>query len=142
MRRTARMLTVELRFDIEELAAGVPDGGDLLGKRVCPRAEEGTLDQRLRKEVEVFSDLRENDVNVAVRAPSLLNGSAHPRLHRSIELQSDRQLTQQVADDVEVVVDIFKHCSLGVPIAGAIGCLLYTSPSPRDVEESRMPSSA
>ena len=28
-------------------------------------------------------------------------------------------------------------------IAGALpGCLLYTSPSPRDVEESRMPSSA
>ena len=26
--------------------------------------------------------------------------------------------------------------------AGAKGCLLYTSPSPRDVEESRMPSSA
>ena len=24
----------------------------------------------------------------------------------------------------------------------AVGCLLYTSPSPRDVEESRMPSSA
>ena len=26
--------------------------------------------------------------------------------------------------------------------ADYIGCLLYTSPSPRDVEESRMPSSA
>ena len=26
--------------------------------------------------------------------------------------------------------------------AGYYGCLLYTSPSPRDVEESRMPSSA
>ena len=26
--------------------------------------------------------------------------------------------------------------------AVGIGCLLYTSPSPRDVEESRMPSSA
>ena len=26
--------------------------------------------------------------------------------------------------------------------AGGIVCLLYTSPSPRDVEESRMPSSA
>ena len=24
----------------------------------------------------------------------------------------------------------------------SVGCLLYTSPSPRDVEESRMPSSA
>ena len=31
--------------------------------------------------------------------------------------------------------------SLGV-IPGYGGCLLYTSPSPRDVEESRMPSSA
>ena len=39
----------------------------------------------------------------------------------------------------------------GVPSIGCIGgsyggqtvvCLLYTSPSPRDVEESRMPSSA
>jgi len=26
--------------------------------------------------------------------------------------------------------------------AQGMGCLLYTSPSPRDVEESRMPSSA
>ena len=27
-------------------------------------------------------------------------------------------------------------------VIGLLGCLLYTSPSPRDVEESRMPSSA
>ena len=27
-------------------------------------------------------------------------------------------------------------------VVGDMGCLLYTSPSPRDVEESRMPSSA
>jgi len=31
---------------------------------------------------------------------------------------------------------------LVAPIARITGCLLYTSPSPRDVEESRMPSSA
>ena len=33
----------------------------------------------------------------------------------------------------------------GAPLIGATaayGCLLYSSPSPRDVEESRMPSSA
>ena len=30
----------------------------------------------------------------------------------------------------------------GSPFGGFGGCLLYTSPSPRDVEESRMPSSA
>ena len=34
--------------------------------------------------------------------------------------------------------------TLSNPFWGAmeLGCLLYTSPSPRDVEESRMPSSA
>ena len=31
---------------------------------------------------------------------------------------------------------------LSVPMATVNTCLLYTSPSPRDVEESRMPSSA
>ena len=30
----------------------------------------------------------------------------------------------------------------GSIVVGFKGCLLYTSPSPRDVEESRMPSSA
>ena len=30
----------------------------------------------------------------------------------------------------------------GVGTAWTMDCLLYTSPSPRDVEESRMPSSA
>ena len=30
----------------------------------------------------------------------------------------------------------------GIPFADGYLCLLYTSPSPRDVEESRMPSSA
>ena len=35
--------------------------------------------------------------------------------------------------------------TIGIPVAGEgpdYFCLLYTSPSPRDVEESRMPSSA
>ena len=36
------------------------------------------------------------------------------------------------------------HQSIGAAFGGNIvkACLLYTSPSPRDVEESRMPSSA
>ena len=37
-------------------------------------------------------------------------------------------------EHLEDVVEIFN-----TPL---VGCLLYTSPSPRDVEESRMPSSA
>ena len=39
------------------------------------------------------------------------------------------------------MVDWYCHF-LGASLTGASHCLLYTSPSPRDVEESRMPSSA
>ena len=40
--------------------------------------------------------------------------------------------------------DLFsKNIKLGLDLqGGSYFCLLYTSPSPRDVEESRMPSSA
>ena len=37
------------------------------------------------------------------------------------------------------VTDVY---GLTVTISGDYACLLYTSPSPRDVEESRFPSSA
>ena len=32
--------------------------------------------------------------------------------------------------------------AVGLPTEGDMGCLLYTSPSPRDRQKSRMPSSA
>ena len=44
---------------------------------------------------------------------------------------------------VQAVREITEGCSeLGVNYLTLYACLLYTSPSPRDVEESRMPSSA
>ena len=39
-------------------------------------------------------------------------------------------------------VDIWPATQKVIDAAVAKACLLYTSPSPRDVEESRMPSSA
>ena len=48
-------------------------------------------------------------------------------------------------DDIRVIFILFGDvCSIGsiVKTIRDAGCLLYTSPSPRDVEESRMPSSA
>ena len=56
--------------------------------------------------------------------------------HEAVELRDGDKSrygglgTQKAVDNVNNV------------IAEAIICLLYTSPSPRDVEESRMPSSA
>ena len=45
---------------------------------------------------------------------------------------------------LEEKISIFEQFNQDVAMAaGGVGtCLLYTSPSPRDVEESRMPSSA
>ena len=44
--------------------------------------------------------------------------------------------------EVELFEGIEPDPSVETVMRGAEACLLYTSPSPRDVEESRMPSSA
>ena len=43
------------------------------------------------------------------------------------------RITLDVDTNLKILCDVLEHCR---------DCLLYTSPSPRDVEESRMPSSA
>ena len=53
----------------------------------------------------------------------------------SYELVFDGDLPAQTAEDV------FRIFNLEHP-SGYRGCLLYTSPSPRDRQKSRMPSSA
>ena len=48
----------------------------------------------------------------------------------------------RVPSSTELAHDYLWRIHAALPPRGVIGCLLYTSPSPRDVEESRMPSSA
>ena len=43
---------------------------------------------------------------------------------------------------VDAAIEATRKYGAGSGSVRAIACLLYTSPSPRDVEESRMPSSA
>ena len=50
------------------------------------------------------------------------------------------QIEDQLRPDVAPALQRLR--SHGLALSVFSGCLLYTSPSPRDVEESRMPSSA
>ena len=58
-------------------------------------------------------------------------------LRRYLEFVGDRRLSMLSAPDLDAFLQ-----SLGREGQAVSSCLLYTSPSPRDVEESRMPSSA
>ena len=49
----------------------------------------------------------------------------------------------EIEDPKQLEESFYKNLEFGTGgMRGVMGCLLYTSPSPRDVEESRMPSSA
>ena len=55
-----------------------------------------------------------------------------------------RRITAPVDPDLELAAIADRVLAMGGPalLFENVICLLYTSPSPRDVEESRMPSSA
>ena len=50
-----------------------------------------------------------------------------------------KELLTDIAEELELKIDLESDL---ISLAQYHVCLLYTSPSPRDVEESRMPSSA
>ena len=54
-------------------------------------------------------------------------------------MREDREAGVGVGGDEDALADDEEVGGVGL---GDEACLLYTSPSPRDVEESRMPSSA
>ena len=66
----------------------------------------------------------------------------------TIAERRDDVAVRREAPRLFVIVFLFKRRSENPaaeelnPTVNCIACLLYTSPSPRDVEESRMPSSA
>ena len=70
----------------------------------------------------------------------------HHMVYEVVDNSIDESLAGH-ADRVEVVLHPDGSCSVsdngrGIPVAMHTDCLLYTSPSPRDLSTSRMPSSA
>ena len=52
------------------------------------------------------------------------------------------QFLNSKIEDIESINELFKDYDFCYHLAAGVGCLLYTSPSPRDRTRSRMPSSA
>ena len=63
-------------------------------------------------------------------SPTLYLTSQDDSEWKTLEGESVKGIKQGCVSDAKAFIDKYKDC------------LLYTSPSPRDVEESRMPSSA
>ena len=80
--------------------------------------------------VDIGAGLNQGVLPVAA-IPLLDEGPAASRKHRQMRHQPTRQ-----------IVDSHPHGPFDRDLAQLVGCLLYTSPSPRDRQKSRMPSSA
>ena len=85
----------------------------------------------------------ENDVPVVLVLAAAENGVIGRGDALPWELPDDLQHFKRTTIGRPIIMGRKTFESVGFPLPGRRNiCLLYTSPSPRDVEESRMPSSA
>ena len=88
----------------------------------------------------------ENEAEVArnkAKGPKLAGESLSlvDQILSEIDLNEDISIQDAKGNEMYQVVDLIKPEPM-ISEQGACGCLLYTSPSPRDRTRSRMPSSA
>ena len=77
----------------------------------------------------------------ALSVELLLSGVA--KLQFDLNESSVNKFNRHTLEELRNAVDLLAKSDVkGLVFTSAKSCLLYTSPSPRDVEESRMPSSA
>ena len=72
--------------------------------------------------------------------PSFLEQLTQERPKSGMVIQSVKDRLDESLSSI-LILNTFAH-TMGAAGVGAQACLLYTSPSPRDAHESRMPSSA
>ena len=82
-----------------------------------------------------------NNVEVEGVLSNIVWDALNTREYDHVQIQFDMRNEQHVYatfEDSRLVEDVFEDCQNAIHKC----CLLYTSPSPRDAHESRMPSSA
>ena len=110
--------TMEKALDVDAVLLGAVGGPKYDNLDFSLKPERGLL--RLRKEMDLYSNLRPAQCFDALADFSSLK----PEVVSGLDIMIVRELTS------------------GIYFGEPRGCLLYTSPSPRDRQKSRMPSSA
>ena len=117
------------------------------------REAAATLREKKIRHIAVINEQRKvvgviTDRDIKQATPSnLLESDDYSVLDTPIErIMTKNPITGHPLDFVEETATIFYDNRIGcLPIVSKgklVGCLLYTSPSPRDRQKSRMPSSA
>jgi len=84
---------------------------------------------------------RESDQEIADELASHVQMHIEDNLRRGMNAQEARREALMKLGGVAQTEESYRE-RRGVPIVETLLCLLYTSPSPRDLSTSRMPSSA
>ena len=86
----------------------------------------------------IVTEVRGNALKIKVENNKNIRSSKKIKI--TVPFQDLNEVTLAGSGDV-VAKDVIKATNFKTSVAGS-GCLLYTSPSPRDLSTSRMPSSA
>ena len=139
----ADLKTVQRPKVIEEIAAA-REHGDLKenAEYHAAREQQSFIEGRLKEIEGKLGNAQVIDVQKVKPNGKVVFGST-VELN---DLDTDQNVTYQIVGDDEADFEAGK-ISFNSPVARAVigkseGCLLYTSPSPRDQRGSRMPSSA
>ena len=135
---------IRRKIDLPIIAAGGIADGQGMAAAFAIGAEGIQMGTRFvsSKESPVHENWKNAILNGTESDTYVLNKTGSPCL-RAIKTDYTKEIFEKGSMDMSVfggVQDLYFGGDLNA--APALTCLLYTSPSPRDVEESRMPSSA
>ena len=117
-----------------------PNQFDLVKKdqSLLPNAVE----ESLRYDAPVHGLFRTNNQEMTMHGVKMPENSKVCMMFASANRDPQAWDDPNTFDITRDLADLRNHASFGVGSHYCLGCLLYTSPSPRDMRRSRMPSSA
>ena len=110
--------------------------------------KEGKLNSKIKQAILIAIEMSGNMTGAAKKIEKIKKGlSKDKKVKAALRMANENKLNENpaaiaAAQRMVVQSKAGKKISVNTARSQRYACLLYTSPSPRDVEESRMPSSA